>query len=792
MSAFEKVFSSSDHMTVLAKFLKPKELASVISTSSKVNKSPYYTETREVVQFEDRVMAPKTVKVAYKSMKVNNLDHIDKIPSSVTSLTYQPHYREVINDIIVPPNVKKLSIYGHYMFDKPHCKISDSIEDLEIFGKTLTHLRTVEFPENLRKLKIHVTNDYDVRGVVFPPSLEELHLSDGLLSYNLSTTRGLDNLKVLTFPKTHFFGPREDDEMTVPETVEVLGLPPFYSRDFRTFQYPPQLKDLSVQLLPGSFITDIDNLPESLEVLSISGNIRGGQLDLRQVAPNLKSLIMTDHFGSKFPILPDGLETLIIETDYTSDIIKPTLLPPTLKTFKVMGHCKLDLSDVKFPENCTVAIGHDDEFFDTKLFRCKGMVLPPSIQELKLNIANCIDSEHLVFPSLLRKLILKVDTIDVSSFSSFSQLKHLEIKGSVIRGTNHLPISLEYLSLDLHQTNLDISFLTNLHTFVGNYNTTRLGYLTFPSNLQTLKIKSDILLGSLQQEQLPPSLKDLSIEFIHIENPFITSSDILPNNLKRLSILVNKNDEDDQSLLDKATIDYHLLPKSLEHLECFNLTPLHEDFARTLPLLKSFNSRSHLVCRDTIFPPNIEELTIAIKDATETVSLPANLKRLTIISNEFNKLLKFNRSLDLLMVTGGEFNYVQDLLDNIEHITTLKIHANPHWISWDTLVIRNVTHLYSTFDNEINENNNPFYFIEAPLKTLRYESYDATLNLNIPETIEVLELPNYEGSIRRFRDLPKLRKLEVYHYSDDDYKNSGLRPGILITTPGGYINNITQ
>lgn len=133
----------------------------------------------------------------------------------------------------------------------PTDRLREGIECLELCGTFDDSLETL--PKTLKKL--YFTNSYFTKDIVFPEGLEILDM-EGCFNYEktMKLPKGLKELRL---------GPNADFE-ELPESLLTLHLGENFNRKC---EFPKNLEWLK---LSTYFDKDLDNLPDSLEVLDIS------------------------------------------------------------------------------------------------------------------------------------------------------------------------------------------------------------------------------------------------------------------------------------------------------------------------------------------------------------------------------------------------------------------------------------------------------------------------------------------------------------------------------------------
>ncbi|KAM9980875.1 hypothetical protein ACTFIY_003170 [Dictyostelium cf. discoideum] len=204
------------------------------------------------------------------SLKIDNISKIEIEPNSlpISIKTLRIGSIELDRENILPPNIKKLSIYGHYH----SCYLPKSIESLKI--TSFFNLSKISFNNfrNLTSLKIEKLSESVLEEGVFPYSLLRLVLS----CPNLKLCNGIfpNSLKKLKLKE--FNHPIANGDL--PSSIEVLKLPN-YNKPIKNGDLPSSL--IVLKLRDHCIYTiERDALPPNLKSFYFHGR------ELRKL-PNL-------------------------------------------------------------------------------------------------------------------------------------------------------------------------------------------------------------------------------------------------------------------------------------------------------------------------------------------------------------------------------------------------------------------------------------------------------------------------------------------------------------------------
>jgi hypothetical protein len=193
----------------------------------------------------------KKIKLGLKFNQSLNL-----LPASLEELKLLTHYFNypLYN---LPLNLKSLEIY-QFIIDIDLNVLPDSIEKLTINGNVINKI--YKFPKNLKKLSIG--NNFNQDLDCLPDGLIELKLDlfDNLSTYNNSIICS-PNLKLLYIAGYYDFGLIKN----IPNTILDINLIHCTLKN-NFFTIPNSLVSLS---LPSNFISNLEFLPTSLEVLTL-------------------------------------------------------------------------------------------------------------------------------------------------------------------------------------------------------------------------------------------------------------------------------------------------------------------------------------------------------------------------------------------------------------------------------------------------------------------------------------------------------------------------------------------
>lgn len=251
---------------------------------------------------------------------------VQKLPSTVREIQFGDDFNLTINKL--PYGLKKLEFEDK--FNKPIDKLPDTIEELRLgykFNQVVnkwpaslkrlecdTHSKfnypLVNLPDGLKE--IYLSFWYNVKIEVFPRELEIIDMGD---SYSFPLDNFGPNLKKLILPRRFNF-PLENLPIGLkylrlgndfnqsldflPDTLEVLILSNRFEGSLGNL--PSSLKALSIR--DALVVSDIDSLPDSIEILHISSICDDGEydIDIKKLPRNLKILMIDEEDKTEYPV----------------------------------------------------------------------------------------------------------------------------------------------------------------------------------------------------------------------------------------------------------------------------------------------------------------------------------------------------------------------------------------------------------------------------------------------------------------------------------------------------------
>lgn len=587
-SAFEKVFAARDYLTSMSKFLTSDEMANVIALSKTISTDAVYQPSNINIRQNDensKKLESQNLRYNLKGVEltVETLAGVKHIPSSVRAIVADREFSGVISSFDFPSNVKKVDfsncdIINNINVDWSSFVMSQHLQVI-IFSRNFNNdLREVEMPRSLRVLKLGKRYNHPLADLELSENLEELQLP-ATYSHSLKGWEPLNNLKILEMLP-------DNDREKLPSLTQT-------ARPISDIVTSPRLERLSI----GDVYLLFDGVkfPETLKALKLSDYCEQG------LPPNS---------------LPGTLEALDLGLSYRESL-KDYRLPTGLKFIKIPSsyyHKNRDHDLLPFfPDSVETLQIYTDNFNHTDM-EIPRLNLPLSLTKLEINNGYVtVDLSNLAIPEGFKN-------VDISIFNYYSNAK-LKLPSTTTKlKTSYLP-KLVY-PIKLEELYITGGYQRNIHKMFN------VNWFHDHKKLRVLKLYDlTPLTGNLKHlhnlEELECLLSD------HTE---------LPESLKKATLVFEQNvSAQYPETLETLTVSPH--PDSY-HDFCGTRFP---ESVKTLTI-KPCWGRSYkwhkIVDRNTIFPPNLEELTIegTTFDSVDDLDLPRTIKRLNVIFRKIGNL----------------------------------------------------------------------------------------------------------------------------------------------------------
>lgn len=410
-----------------------------------------------------------------------------------------------------PTNLSKLNKLTRFVSISPEIvslitSFPDSLVELEIVSEILFKSK-IQLPPNLNRLVLLYNDNFrDFSWIVFPESLYSLELLHfdrisidiGYTEISIFEIHHSDRVKIVNFPnkiESIDFSDNDSIELTrFPNETKSINLSHLSGIKKIDVSY---LHRLSILDIGYTSVRELDDLPQSLEVLKISGTRI-----------------------SRIPKFPDNLRTLEI---VSMDITELIDLPQGLEELDVSQNS--DLTDIEYPLSLTK--------LTIRYTNIKSLGNISFIPLLYLDISYNLFTDLLDLPNSLVYLDASHNKIREipSEFDFLQDLVYLDLSYNKISEIVNLPENLESLDVSHNDKIKEVVNLPNLINLDVGYN--RISTIPIlPSSLKRL----DLSYNDLENVN---EFGD-NLEVLNLSGNNISEISQIPKNLKILKLSFNK------------------------------------------------------------------------------------------------------------------------------------------------------------------------------------------------------------------------------------------------------------
>ena len=343
----------------------------------------------------NEIVYPRNTKTLEIDANFNlNDDWIFPLPPNVESLHFSCHTYAALHSIMSLTRLSTLSFSPYTVFNGEISYLPDTLTSLTMPAH---YNGTLFLPFNLKMLDFPKNAQFS-RYLVIPKSIEAIQLPDGFdCPLDLSGCSLLQSFDVPPFIGV---------PLLLPLTLRVLRFHKNYNQRLPN-QWPSSLHELRFDSSTGHFNLEMNKLPKSLKIVSLSSAMAKVPNFLFDDASNLEQLFLGTAFSSAFftkPLQLQRLTELRFGDMFNHPIInsqKGSLLPANLKKLSFGRHFNQSLPDGALPSRLQeIELGGD---FTQAFSACK---FPSTLTRLRFGEHFDMDISASDFPSHLKEIEL--------------------------------------------------------------------------------------------------------------------------------------------------------------------------------------------------------------------------------------------------------------------------------------------------------------------------------------------------------------------------------------------------
>eukprot|EP01132_Coremiostelium_polycephalum_P003088 gene3088-3860_t len=676
----------------------------------------------------------ENLSMSYKSLKLCKTCGL--IPESIQKLTilgFKPKEGDSLLDYIIPKNLvlefkdncqnivlnpsffpdssrmKSLEMYQRNTLSKiieiPDKFIPNYVSNIELHG----NIKPLSIPPLVTKLSIHKYTIPKDLPIIIPPNIKIL---------NIDMTRYTSHLnvkwnKILQFDTLHSITHLECMITNIP----INFLPPTLQK----LKLNSIIKNISVGSIPPS-VTEL-NFNSLIIVPLIEGIL----------PQSLLKLVFGKgiYHGTKFPVIPIGLESLFIGsesiTHYINVEIPPNSLPPSLLKL-VLSRVKIQLFEqgILPPNLKTLKI---KETMPGNYSNNRILILPNSIEYLQFPRSNMQLYLREYFPTLIDLISNKTNGSLEIAFKSFVD-NNAKLNAQV---ENKL---IEFV------TKLDVTFMINrefVDAFLWIKQSSVLNELRVSLQLPVVEKEKDRLYV-IPSESIPSSVKSLSLRTLQGNSIFKIEPGTIPMSVEYLVISYS-------SLQQCSTPG--LIPPSIKELRIADFDPIEGDSLVDFIIppklrLENQSKTQNIVLRPGFFPKKSASLKsleiyyhgekfLEIPDGF----IPEYIPKLELYGNIWLKPKLIPRSVKELSILYTKSPSLPRIPKKIKVLKIDMTRASNLFYDWNNMLkfgpLHSITHLECMIDKI------PVNFLPPTVQTLILHSEIKTINIgSIPPSVTEL------------------------------------------------------